>query len=100
MAEIKNTQSKDFWIRHLKEWQRSGLSQAEYCRRNNLSKSSFQWHKGRSVKRSREHFVPVKVRNNEVGVTIAVGSSIRVELLREFSGEELSRLIRDLRSFQ
>jgi len=99
MAELRNMQSKDSWIRHLKEWQRSGLSQAEYCRRNDLSKSSFQWHKSRQ-KKGGGGFVPVNVQNNNAGVTIAVGSSIRVELLREFSGEELSRLIRDLRSFQ
>jgi hypothetical protein len=38
-----------FWARHLQRWERSGLSQAEYCRRHQISATTFAWWKTRSA---------------------------------------------------
>jgi hypothetical protein len=37
--------SPSFWEKHLKAWYNSGLSQAEYCRRNNIRVKAFGYHK-------------------------------------------------------
>ncbi len=34
-----------FWARHLHRWQQSGLSQAQYCRQQQLSAPAFGWWK-------------------------------------------------------
>jgi uncharacterized protein with WD repeat len=34
-----------FWDEHLREWRSSGLSQAQYCRENNLSSKTFAYWK-------------------------------------------------------
>ncbi len=38
-----------FWAGHLQEWLRSGLSQAKYCRRHQLSATTFAWWKTRGT---------------------------------------------------
>jgi hypothetical protein len=40
---------RQFWARHLQRWERSGLSQAEYCRRHQISAAAFAWWKTRST---------------------------------------------------
>jgi hypothetical protein len=32
---------KDYWLEHIRRWERSGRSQAEYCRENGLNPQSF-----------------------------------------------------------
>jgi len=34
-----------FWARHLQRWNQSGLSQAQYCRQQQLSSPAFGWWK-------------------------------------------------------
>lgn len=33
--------SKEFWLNHIKQWNLSGLSKADYCRQHNLSVGNF-----------------------------------------------------------
>lgn len=38
--------SKSYWKQHVSSWQNSGLTQAEYCRQQNIKNvKSFNWHK-------------------------------------------------------
>lgn len=41
------TQRGRFWQRHLQRWRQSGLSQAQYCRQQQVSAPAFGWWKGR-----------------------------------------------------
>ncbi len=97
MAETKKVTTNENWHRHLDRWQKSGLSQAEYCRRNDLSPAGFQWHKGKQ-KREGTAFVPVRLKGQRRKITIGIGDSVRVELLRTFNATELADLIRSLDS--
>lgn len=54
------------WQAHLAAWQRSGLSQAEYCRQHGLAPADFSWWKRELAKRGLTTpppapFVPVQV---------------------------------------
>jgi hypothetical protein len=53
MAAAKRQQvmraKRQFWARHLQRWEQSGLSQAEYCRRHQISGPAFAWWKRRSA---------------------------------------------------
>ena len=50
LAEIEEKQR--LWKHHLEQWQASGLSQVEYCRKHGLNIKSFRYHKRRSSKSS------------------------------------------------
>lgn len=41
------TERGRFWHKHLQQWRRSGVSQAQYCRRHQLCLGTFGWWKGR-----------------------------------------------------
>ncbi|MHC4433765.1 MAG: IS66 family insertion sequence element accessory protein TnpA [Planctomycetota bacterium] len=46
MAKTKKKTSRAaYWQEHISQWSKSGLTQAEYCRRNNLSQAAFHWRK-------------------------------------------------------
>jgi hypothetical protein len=46
MAKTKKKTSRAaYWQEHISQWSKSGLTQAEYCRQNNLSAAAFHWWK-------------------------------------------------------
>ena len=47
---ISDDERKQFWKSHLESWAPSGLSQAEYCRRNNLNIPRFRYWKRKLTK--------------------------------------------------
>ena len=38
---MENQENFDVWKRHIEEWNKSGLSQKDYCNKNNLKISTF-----------------------------------------------------------
>ena len=86
---------KTDWRHHLEKWQQSGLSQAEYCRRNALSAGAFQWHKSQQKKKG-SSFVPVMVNGSWPGITIGIGDLIRVEILQPVKAEKVANIIKAL----
>ena len=43
-------QKRSYWKQQIEQWQQSGLSQAEYCRRNNLKHHRLVYWKRRYLK--------------------------------------------------
>ena len=41
----KNSQLRKLWKNHIETWKKSGLNQAEYCRKNDLKKTRFTYWK-------------------------------------------------------
>ncbi|WP_445013420.1 IS66 family insertion sequence element accessory protein TnpA [Maridesulfovibrio hydrothermalis] len=41
------TSKKCNWKKHINAWENSGVSQAEYCRKNGISVKTFGYHKRR-----------------------------------------------------
>jgi hypothetical protein len=71
-----------FWQRHLQRWRQSGLSQAQYCRQQQLSDAAFGWWKGRLSAESSQRVKPKSIRDETAGK----GSPF-VELTRSDSGQ-------------
>ena len=91
-----------FWRAHQSAWQRSGLTQREYCKGQGLSEWSFSDWKRRLTRKETPgvSFVPVAVSGSNPGrcgssssLTLVVDSRYRVEVGEGFSGETLSRLL-------
>ncbi len=54
MAKTKKKTSKAvYWQKHISQWSESGLTQAEYCRRNKISAAAFNWWKGQLRRKSK-----------------------------------------------
>jgi hypothetical protein len=70
-----------FWQRHLQRWRQSGLSQAQYCRQQQLSDAAFGWWKGRLSAENSKRVKPKSIRDETAGK-----SSPFVELTLSDSG--------------
>ena len=56
--EILLAEKRKAWERHLHSWKKSGLTQKEYCRINNLTHHTFHYWKKKFYK---EHFASVSL---------------------------------------
>lgn len=79
------------WKKRLNDWQGSGLSQAEYCRRHKINEKSFYYWKRRIKKLAGEegHFIPVASTSE---LEIIVGKAI-IRVPRDYDAVELKRLV-------
>ena len=107
MAKTKKKTSRAvYWQKHISQWSKSGLTQAEYCRRNEISAAAFHWWKRHLRKKSKTQkdsstsmqFVevhgvpPVHVSRGETyEVVLPRGRAIRVGA--DFNSVVLKRLI-------
>jgi hypothetical protein len=82
-----------FWIKHLHQWLRSGLSQAEYCRRHHLSAPALNWWK-RQVPRELWADTPAGLpeSNPEAFVELPIGQGPEVSYEITLHGGRLLRL--------
>ena len=97
-------QKRLFWQQHIIDWQQSGLSQAEYTRRHDLTIKSFSYYKRRygqtdeSVQPSTPAMVPVVLKDNEhepsqSGIRLVTPQGFRLELTSDFDQMTLRRLL-------
>ena len=117
MARSKRTSNErksprsSYWRERIEEWERSGLTQVEFCRQKKLSLSSLRWWKWELARRDRlgsqPMFLPVrltdlegqeKARSREPGnaLEIVVESGYRIRVPEHFNPETLLRLLKTL----
>jgi hypothetical protein len=96
-------QKRKLWERHVEESNRSGSSQAEYCRRHKLSAKSFTYWKSRFRQKSAVSFVPVEVKPeiqssaDMSSVLVLCKDGYRIEIKEGFKAEALGKVLRTIR---
>jgi hypothetical protein len=107
MAKTKKKTSRAvYWQKHISKWSKSGLTQAEYCRRNGLSAAAFHWWKGELRRKSKAQkksstsmqFVEVhgvSPAHTGLGETyeIVLSRDRAIRVGRDFDSDVLKRLI-------
>ena len=70
-------EKRRLWRAHIRAWQRSGLTQSDYCRRNKLKDTQFTYWKTKFNKEKPEpvSFVPVPVKIDHMQSVIDSGDS-------------------------
>jgi hypothetical protein len=98
-------EKRRFWEDHLGKLEASGLSQAEYCRRNNLALKNLGYWKRRIKSRNPSvSFVelpalrqlPSSLFPISSPLSLVIGGRFRVEIQRGFEHDTLEELIRTL----
>lgn len=105
---ISHDKREQFWRFNLKAWASSGLSQAEYCRRNDLNLARFGYWKRRFSKEN----IPVEFVQVSTGpvkstplfqnigtssLRITMGSEFAIEVLDDFSPATLEQVLLTLK---
>ena len=99
-------QKRTYWKQHIDSWQETGLSQTEYCRRQNLKHHQLVYWKKRFLKTETDvSFVPVKLQDlldipaqpNHASLCLVVNNHFRIEIRPGFDAQLLRQLIFALR---
>jgi len=94
-------QRREHWLRVLRRWRASGLSQAEFCRRQAIPVWKLGWWKGRlkgQVEDSASLFVPVGIATRGVRIAPAAAASASVELALSLQGGRVLRFPAEVES--
>ena len=99
-------QKRSYWKQHIDTWQETGLTQAEYCRRNNLKHHQLVYWKKRFLKTETDvSFVPLKLedlldmpaRQDQAALTLVINNDFKIEIRAGFDAQLLRQLIYVLR---
>ena len=99
-------QKRSYWKQHIDTWQETGLTQAEYCRRNNLKHHQLVYWKKRFLKTETDvSFVPLKLedlldipaRQDQASLTLVINNEFKIEIRAGFDAQLLRQLIYVLR---
>jgi hypothetical protein len=99
-------QKRTYWKQHIDNWQETGLTQAEYCRRNNLKHHQLVYWKKRFLKTETEvSFVPLKLEDlldmpeqaDHSALFLVINNHFKIEIRRGFDAQLLRQLILALR---
>ena len=87
------------WQHHIEKWKASGLSQAEYCRKNDLRSRGFGYWKRKLEKQHLPELVEVPVSLGVAGVLrLNIGHQFQIEIPDGFSGTTLGQILLTLKS--
>jgi len=82
--ELDPKDKRQFWEEHIQVWQHSGLSQVEYCRRNNL-KNHRWWYWQKRISQPCDTdvaFVPLHFSSSKIsltGISVVTPNGYRIE---------------------
>ena len=106
MKQARRKLSRTEWKKVIRDWEGSGLSQKEYCKRNDLSRHTFSWWKWQLSKRPPRGrppaFVEVAVPEAEVervrtvcteALEVQVRNGVVVRIPRGFDENTLVRFM-------
>ncbi len=95
-------QKRKFWQAHVKAWKKSGLSQAEYCRRQSLDAHRLGYWVKKSATADRplalvEVSIPKMSACNHHTLKLVVDNRHQLEIADHFSAETLEQVLLVLR---
>jgi hypothetical protein len=93
----------EYWLEHIRKWQESGLSKAEYCRQNELARHRFYYRCQRFQRVAPEEGTAVALPfqasdlvSSRSSLTITVGERFHVAVEGDFHPPILQKLIQTL----
>ena len=67
----KLNRKDQFWMYHINNWETSGLSQAKYCKRNNLALSTFSYRRSKINKKPETSVELVQIKSTPVHIPVS-----------------------------
>ncbi|MFC1524730.1 IS66 family insertion sequence element accessory protein TnpB [Thermodesulfobacteriota bacterium] len=106
LSANRSRANSKIWLAHLKAWQKSGLSRAEYCRQHDLSYHALNYWKKKTDRRQKAAFniVPVPAiriaqvaaHNHPATVKVDLGRNLKIEVHDGFTPATLSQVVQVL----
>ena len=99
-------QKRTYWKQHIGDWQQTGLTQTEYCRRHNLKHHQLVYWKKRFLKTETDvSFVSLKLDNlldipahpDHASLSLVIDNHFKIDIRADFDARLLQQLIYALR---
>jgi hypothetical protein len=104
-SDTLNPKAKvQYWESHIQAWQKTDLSQSEYCRKNKLKSNRF-WYWRKRIERPKKKditFVPLSLSSGRISpasrtVRVIIPNGYRIELEDGFDPDTIRQLIHTIR---
>ena len=96
-----NEKLNRYWKANIERWATSGLTQTQYCRRNDLSRDRFTYWKRKFKSQNLPvEFIqlPMPANINSAGLKLNLGQGVQIEIPDGFTSETLEQVLVTLRS--
>lgn len=99
-------QKRSYWKQQIEQWQQTGLTQAEYCRRNNLKHHQLVYWKRHYLKTQTDvSFAAVQLEDllaipasiDQASIAVVIDNQFKVEVTENFDPQLLRQVIAALR---
>ena len=99
-------QKRSYWKQHVESWQKTGITQVEYCRQHNLKHDQLVYWKKRFLNTDTDvSFVPLKLADllgipaqpDRTSLSLVVNNYFKIETRAGFDAQLLRQLIFALR---
>ena len=100
--ELEPKEKRQFWEGHIQSWQQSGLTQAEYCRQNDL-KNHRWWYWRKRISHPPDTgvtFVPLRFsssKTSQAGICVVTPNGYRIEIDNGYDISKIRQLIATVR---
>jgi len=98
---LKIRKTRTAWRNHIRTWEQSDMSQAEFCRIHKLSTKSFYYWKKKYDKLS-VSFIPINLRPDmykmSATICLTVDNRYRLEIPNGFESDTLTKLLQVLKA--
>ena len=95
---MEQGKEKQNWSQHIEKWRRSGMTQRDYCRENELSYWSFRAHLKKNP--TGTPFVEIKNTENECvqvnSIEVIIDNHVRLQLPLKYSREQFRNILIDM----
>ena len=104
MAVIRDSVNATIMLKHINSWQQSGITQAEYCRRHQITSKKFEYWLRKSRTENALQFVPIPLQPapsvrqisngfESSGLAVNFGGSVQLEIGKNFDSDTLVRFM-------
>jgi len=102
-------QKRSYWKQHIDSWQETGLTQSEYCRRNNLKHHQLVYWKKRILKTETdvsfvslefEDLLDIPAPAKRASLSVVINNHLKIEIRAGFDAQLLRQLIFALRGLR
>lgn len=104
MTSAERAKRANIWNKHIETWEKSGQSQAEYCRKNMLSDKSFCYWLRKHRRQNNIQLIPITFHSEAFapvindpansGLVLKLGSKALIEISRDFDSIAFEKVVR------
>jgi hypothetical protein len=103
-ASTRSTEKREYWSKHIKEWETSKLSQESYCKQAGITYGTFVYWRSqlllKSIQSKSRQFLPIKIKaptgivSDALSVKIKLMTGNIISIPASLGMQEIAKLIR------